>query len=134
MPEEVVSAFDYTHRITVSGIYELPFGKGRSFGSNAPGILNGILGGWQVQGIMARQSGSPIGFGNAIFTGDLKNIPLRRSERDAARWFNVDAGFDRDTARQLGSNIRTLPSRFSSSLSVRSPAACLVRPLASSIC
>jgi hypothetical protein len=29
------------------------------------------------------------------------------------RWFNVDAGFERTPARQLGSNVRTMPTRFS---------------------
>ena len=72
-----------------------------------------IFGGWQVQGIVSRQSGSPIGFGNAIFTGNLKDIPLGRGERDPARWFNVNAGFQRGSALQLADNIRTLPSYFS---------------------
>ena len=60
-----------------------------------------------------RQSGAPLGFGNAIFTGDLDDIVLPKSERDVDRWFNVDAGFNKNTAQQLGSNIRTMPLRFS---------------------
>jgi hypothetical protein len=29
------------------------------------------------------------------------------------RWFNVDAGFDRDSGRVLAQNIQTFPTRFS---------------------
>jgi hypothetical protein len=28
------------------------------------------------------------------------------------RWFNTDAGFNKVSAQQLGSNVRTFPSRF----------------------
>jgi hypothetical protein len=44
---------------------------------------------------------------------DLQNIPLPKDQRTVDRWFNIDAGFERNSARQLGSNIRTFPSRFS---------------------
>jgi len=37
---------------------------------------------------------------------------LSSSERSVDRWFNIDAGFERNTAKQLASNIRTLSSRF----------------------
>ena len=33
-------------------------------------------------------------------------------DRRAERWFNVDAGFNRNPQQQLASNIRTFPSRF----------------------
>ncbi len=49
------------------------------------------------------------GFGNAIFNGDLNDIVLPRSERTVERWFNTDAGFERNSQKQLGSNIRTFP-------------------------
>jgi hypothetical protein len=58
------------------------------------------------------QSGDALGCGNAIFFGDLQDIPLPVSQRKAERWFNVDAGFERGSSRALGSTIRTLPSHF----------------------
>ena len=39
--------------------------------------------------------------------------PLPKDQRNVDRWFNIDAGFNRNTATQLASNIRTFPSRFS---------------------
>ncbi len=113
MPERVISDQDRPHRVVVTGVYELPFGRGRRWGSQWPGVLNGVLGGWQVANIFQYQSGPALGFGNAIFTGDLADIPLSSGERSRTRWFNTAAGFETDSRRQLGSNLRTLPSRFS---------------------
>ena len=112
MPCEVVGSFDRTHRTAASGIWEIPVGRGRRFGTSLPSVVNGVIGGWQLSGIYTTQSGAPLGFGNAIFTGDLKNIVLPKDQRTAERWFNTDAGFNRVTAQQLASNIRTFPLRF----------------------
>jgi len=97
----------------VTWLYELPFGRGKRMLSTGPRALMQLVGGWQVQGIYTAQSGAALGFGNSIFLGDLKNIPLPKEQRNPNRWFNIDAGFNRVNAQQLGSNIRTLPSRFS---------------------
>jgi len=59
------------------------------------------------------QSYSALGFGNVIFTGNLDDIPLPRSQRTPERWFNIGAGFERDSAKQLSQNVRTFPIRFS---------------------
>ncbi len=111
--EKVVSDQDYTHRLVFSTIYELPFGRGKPVLRNARGVLDAFIGGWQLQAWFEGQSGQTLGFGNSIFNGDLGDIPLPVSERRAERWFNTEAGFDRDTRRQLANNIRTFPSRFS---------------------
>ncbi len=52
--------FNRTHLLRVNGIWELPFGKGRFLGRNAGGLLDRLIGGWQVGGIMQIASGSPI--------------------------------------------------------------------------
>jgi hypothetical protein len=112
LPHEAISPQDRAHRLAVSGIYELPFGKGRAFGANMSRVLDSIAGGWQVQGIYQAQSGQALGFGNILFRGDIHDIVLPRGERTVERWFNTDAGFERVNARQLGSNIRTFPLRL----------------------
>lgn len=112
-PERVISASDFPHRFSSSGIYELPFGKGKPFFGSATGARGKIIGDWQVQGVYTAQSGQALGFGNAIFTGDIKAVPLPNSQRTVDRWFNIDAGFERNSARTLSFNYRTLNSRFS---------------------
>jgi carboxypeptidase family protein/TonB-dependent receptor-like protein len=109
--EYVVSASDRPHRFAASGIWELPFGRGRRFLASPSGMVNHLLGGWQVQGIYTFQSGEALGFGNALFTGNVEDIALPSSQRTPERWFNTD-GFERSPARQLAFNFRTLPTRL----------------------
>jgi hypothetical protein len=45
------------HRWTTTLVYEFPFGRGRRFLSNAHGISDGILGGWQLSTIAMLQTG-----------------------------------------------------------------------------
>ena len=111
VPYEVLSDLDRTHRVAASFIYELPFGRGRAIGPKINRFANFFVGGWQLNGIVSYQSGQPLNFGNVIFTGDLKDVPLAREERSAERWFNT-AGFNRVANQQLASNLRTFPLRF----------------------
>ena len=74
--------------------------------------LDRTAGGWQLQGWFEGQTGPPLGFGNAIFRGNLKDIPIPAGERRAERWFNFNRGFERDSRRQLQNNIRAFPTRF----------------------
>jgi hypothetical protein len=112
-PEEVISTQDRTHRTTLNWLYELPVGRGKALGGTVTGFTSHLISGWQLQGIYTRQSGAPLGFGNAIFFGDLKNVPLPSDQRNVNRWFNTDAGFERNNQRVLAANYRTFPSRFS---------------------
>ncbi len=110
--ERVIGPFDRTHVFTTSGIVELPFGRGRHWGSDWSGITEGLLGGWQVSCIFKAQSGAPLGFGNFLYASGatIDDVPLS-SGRDENKWFNVDA-FNRVSAQQLVSNVRTQPTRF----------------------
>ncbi|MCW5963419.1 MAG: carboxypeptidase regulatory-like domain-containing protein [Bryobacterales bacterium] len=112
-PYESLGSLDRPHRLSLSGIYEMPFGRGRRWLASAPSAVDFIAGGWQLNGIITFQSGAPLGFGNAIFIGNVEDIALPASERTVERWFNTEAGFNRVPAQQLASNFRTLPLRFS---------------------
>jgi hypothetical protein len=109
-PEKVISDQDRAHRFVASGILELPFGPGKRF-ANWKSAAGKIVGGWQFQAIYQGQSGSPLGFGNAIYYGDIREIPLSAGERTVTRWFNTD-NFERTSARQLANNVRTFSTRF----------------------
>jgi hypothetical protein len=113
MPYECIGSLDRPHRLTASGIWEIPLGKGRRFGAAWPRPVDFALGGWQLGVILTRQSGAPLDFSNIIFNGDIKNVPLLVGQRDVDRWFNVDAGFNRDSRQQLQYNVRGFPLRFS---------------------
>lgn len=57
-----LSDLDISHRLVASYIYELPFGKGRRFGTNASRLVDMVLGGWQVNGFTNFQTGNPLSF------------------------------------------------------------------------
>jgi hypothetical protein len=50
--------FDVRHRFVLSYSYELPFGKGKKFGGNATGVVNQVIGGWEVAGITSASTGN----------------------------------------------------------------------------
>jgi hypothetical protein len=58
-----------THGFKFLGGWDLPFGKGRRFASNAPGIVDAIIGGWQLTGTGRLQSGRLLDFGNVRLVG-----------------------------------------------------------------
>jgi hypothetical protein len=45
--------------VALSAGYELPFGRGRRLLGNANGVVDAVLGGWQIQGIYVWRSGRP---------------------------------------------------------------------------
>jgi len=51
-------------------IYELPFGRGRHFLSDANPIVNGVLGGWQLSVINTAQAGTPF---NLVYSPNSAN-------------------------------------------------------------
>jgi hypothetical protein len=93
------SDFDTTHYITGDFTYNIPFGRGRAFGSNMPWGLNEILGGWDVSGISTWHSGQAYstmtsayvaGFANdapAIFNGDTSAIKRKIHKTAAGQQF-----------------------------------------------
>jgi Carboxypeptidase regulatory-like domain len=57
--ERGLSNIDQRYRLVLSGLYELPFGRGRMFGRNWSRLLDWAIGGWQLNGIYALQAGLP---------------------------------------------------------------------------
>jgi hypothetical protein len=52
-----VANFDRPHNLQISGIYELPFGKGKQYATGKMASM--LLGGWQLNGIFSSFSGTP---------------------------------------------------------------------------
>lgn len=54
------SSFDVKLNNVMSVIYELPFGRGRSFMNSMPDLAEGFLGGWQLSSIFSANTGEPL--------------------------------------------------------------------------
>jgi hypothetical protein len=54
---KALAGYDRTHNLKIYGIYELPFGRGKRWLTH--GFINKLAGGWQINGIMGKVSGTP---------------------------------------------------------------------------
>ena len=52
--------FDQTHVFNLNAVYDLPFGKGKSFFNNTNGTVDRLVGGWQLGGILRINTGTPL--------------------------------------------------------------------------
>jgi Carboxypeptidase regulatory-like domain len=89
--------WDIPHLFVASTGYALPFGKGRRFLADASSIANGIIGGWQVQGIVAYRGGLPY---TPTISRDVANngVGGQRPNRVASGTLDnptIDAWFDK---------------------------------------
>ena len=58
---------DRRHRVTISGVYHLPFGREQRFLASSGPIVNGLAGGWEVAGMWLFNSGRPWGLPQNVF-------------------------------------------------------------------
>jgi hypothetical protein len=91
-------------RFLLTGVYELPFGKGRRWSSQSR-VVNGVLGGWSLNTVTLIESGpyltptisptldqtntNPVGVGS-IVRPDLVGNPIP-SNRNSGNYFNINA-------------------------------------------
>jgi hypothetical protein len=90
--EERFSTDDRPHRFTFAGVYELPIGRGRAFGSEMNGVLDAFIGGWQLNGTYEWQSGEPLLFNDNFFhAGDVTALTSKVGQYDEqGRRYGVD--------------------------------------------
>jgi hypothetical protein len=91
--------YNLPQNLAISSVYELPFGRGRMFLSNATRFVNGVLGGWELAGILTARSGLPF---TPVISGDQANTGISGqrpvvvgdpflSNPTPNDWFNVNA-------------------------------------------
>jgi hypothetical protein len=85
-PWRALSGVDRPHRLAVTALYELPIGNGRLIGRNLTGVVNTVVGGWQVNVIGEVKSGTPIVAPNAVLLSSSAALPAGQQTLD--RWFD----------------------------------------------
>jgi hypothetical protein len=71
------SAFDQRNVFSFSNLYELPFGRGKTFGSNWSRGLDLAAGGWQINTLVQLQSGQPLTVQYPDFGGNFSQRPIQ---------------------------------------------------------
>jgi len=108
-----LSAFDNRHRLAVSGLYDLPFGKGRRMVVKNR-LLDAVIGGWQVGGISTWRAGFHInpsaGMNRAntninVDRPDATGQPVSLDTPTTSHWFNT-AAFALQPIYQFGNAAR----------------------------
>jgi hypothetical protein len=103
-----VSQDDVPHIFSVGWIYKLPFGRGRPLLSSASGVVNKIVGDWQISGVQSYSSGRPLSitmpndlggflfnnakFPNKVSSGRASGNGVTTSYLNSSGWADPEAG------------------------------------------
>lgn len=93
--EHTYSPFDIPQNLAMSGTYVLPIGKGKRLLSNANGVADAILGGWQIQTITILHSGSTY---TPVVSSDVANTGVG-SQRPNLNPAGGTSGFQKSLAK-----------------------------------
>lgn len=75
--------------------------------------LRQLVGGWETGFVVNSWSGTPLGFGDMIFNGNVNDIALPSGQRSVQQWFNTKAGFVTAPSQQLMYHLFTGPLYYS---------------------
>ena len=95
--DKSVDAGDIPQALVASYIYQLPVGRGKTFGSSMGRATDAALGGWEISGIATFKAGIPLGiFGNDQPTWGGNPRPdvtgnVHVSHANYHEWFNTSA-------------------------------------------
>ena len=73
--------------------------------TNGRSPLGQVAGGWGVPVLVNRWRGISFSFGDIIFNGKIKNIPLDAGHWTVHCWFNTSAGFVTASAQEVADNL-----------------------------
>ncbi|MBS1815062.1 MAG: TonB-dependent receptor [Acidobacteria bacterium] len=114
--ERSLSEVDVPHNLVINSTSELPFGRGKRFGSHANGVTSTLISGWKINGIFTAQSGQPLTF-DGTATGGANRVNLvpgvdpvihgKRSNTDIVNAYFNTAAFANPAAYTYGTVKRT---------------------------
>lgn len=108
-----ISSGDIHQRFVASYVYQLPFGRGRKWGSHLSSWQDDLIGGWELNGITTFQGGTPlkISASNTLSAWNYQQLYANTNHQNAAysgsaksrltKYFNT-ADFSQPAAFTLG--------------------------------
>ncbi len=96
--ERARSDFDQRHVFNMTGIYELPVGRGKKLLGSANPLVNAMVGGWGMNGIYTYQSGEPFSVRSGVLTSNFSSQSRAALKQGAS----VPASFLQDKAGVSG--------------------------------
>jgi hypothetical protein len=94
-----VCDYNLKHNLAISGVYELPVGRGRLVGKNMNQALDAVVGGWEFAGVLSARTGlpfTPVLSSDVANTGATTETPNRigsgkLANPTATKWFDPTA-------------------------------------------
>jgi hypothetical protein len=118
--DRALLAYNLPHRVKVSYVLDLPFGKGKKFGSGLTGAADKLVSGWGINGIVSFQTGFPLAifatantlqrsYGGGVIrpmyvNGCTKEFEGRAQDR-LDMWFNTACFIATTDAKAYGSTL-----------------------------
>jgi hypothetical protein len=122
---KTVLSYDQTHVLKGQVSYELPFGRGRKWMTDAPGVVDAFLGGWTTSTIFRYNSGFPLavapnvsypGWEGTVYANVAPNADFTKKfdstsfnpgvQNDAGNLYFDPANFSNPTGHKLGNGFR----------------------------
>jgi hypothetical protein len=113
-----LSTQDVSRLLTAGYVYQLPFGRGQQFFAHENGWVDHVIGGWQTNGIVQSDTGTPIVLSGANDETGLLTLGQRPTEapgdpnisnKSLSHWFNT-ALFTQPAKFTIGNAPRALPN------------------------
>jgi hypothetical protein len=97
--DKALGSYNQPVNNTTTVVWELPFGRGRRWGSGSNGVVDALLGGWRLTGINTMTSGQPINIsygppsafsvsGAPTYRPNYLGGDIYSADRDVSNYFN----------------------------------------------
>jgi hypothetical protein len=106
-PEKRIASSSRPVHEILGGSYELPIGRGKPLNVGSR-VVDALVGGWALNGVLSLQTGPPLSWGNLIYYGGPLNLDSHQPDGVA---FDVTQ-FNRVSSQQLANNIRTFDTLY----------------------
>jgi hypothetical protein len=105
---------DIPQKFNFTGVYELPFGKGKMWAKDVPKAVDFLIGGWELNWNVTYMSGFAVNYPNAA---QVRPGSAALSDPTISQWFNTSLWQDPNTGKLVGAQepytLRNFPLRFS---------------------